>query len=92
MENLIKTAIGYDYMLLHLDSKGHIHIQDMNESYLKTASTLASDTVQILYPKKGSAKRVDMIVTTKKFRLKWNIRNKQSGIAPSHIMCDYEFL
>lgn len=92
MENLIKTAIGYDYYLLHLDNKNHIHIQEMTESYLKTASTLASDTIQIQYPTKGSAKRVDMIVTTKKFRLKWNIRNKQAGIAPSHIMCDYEFL
>ena len=70
MENLIKTAIGYDYMLLHLDSKGHIHIQDMTEAYLKQAASLATDTVQILYPKKGSAKRVDMIVTTKKFKLK----------------------
>jgi len=92
MENLIKTAIGYDYYLLHLDNKNHIHMQEMTESFLKTASTLASDTIQIYYPTKGSAKRVDMIVTTKKFRLKWNIRNKQSGIAPSHIMCDYEFL
>lgn len=92
MENLIKTAIGYDYYLLHLDNKNHIHIQEMTESYLKTASTLASDTIQIYYPTKGSAKRVDMIVMTKKFKLKWNIRNKQSGIAPSHIMCDYEFL
>lgn len=92
MESLIKTAIGWDYYLLHLDSKNHIHIQEMTESFLRTASTLASDTIQIYYPIKGSAKRVDMIVTTKKFRLKWNIRNKQSGIAPSHIMCDYEFL
>lgn len=92
MENLIKTAIGYDYYLLHLDNKNHIHIQEMTESYLRTAATLASETIQIYYPIKGSAKRVDMIVTTKKFKLKWNIRNKQSGIAPSHIMCDYEFL
>jgi len=92
MENLIKTAIGWNYYLLHLDNKNHIHIQEMTESFLRTASTLASDTIQIQYPTKGTAKRVDMIVTTKKFRLKWNIRNKQSGIAPSHIMCDYEFL
>lgn len=92
MEELIKTAIGYDYTLLHLDNRGHIHIQEMTESFLRTASTLASDTIQILYPTKGSAKRVDMIVTTKKFKLKWNIRNKQAGVAPSHIMCDYEFL
>lgn len=92
MENLIKTAIGWDYYLLHLDNKNHIHIQEMTEQYLKTAATLSSDTIQILYPTKGSAKRVDMIVTTKKFKLKWNIRNKQAGVAPSHIMCDYEFL
>lgn len=92
MENLIKTAIGWDYYLLHLDNKNHIHIQEMTESFLRTASTLASDTIQIYYPTKGSAKRVDMVVTTKKFKLKWNIRNKQSGVAPSHIMCDYEFL
>lgn len=89
MENLIKTAIGYDYMLCHLDNKGEIHIQNMTEQYLRQAAALTTEKVQINYPIGGSAKRVDMIVETKKFTLKWNIRNKQAGRYPTHIMCDY---
>ena len=89
MENLIKTAIGYDYMLCHLDNKGEIHIQNMTEQYLRQAATLETEKVQINYPIGGSAKRVDMVVETKKFTLKWNIRNKQAGRYPTHIMCDY---
>ena len=56
---------------------------------LNKAANIISD-ISILYPKGGSAKRVDIKVETDIFHLNFNIRNKQGGILPSHIMCDYK--
>ena len=46
--------------------------------------------VTVLYPKPGTAKRIDIEVITKLYQFKINIRNKQGGLYPSHIMCDYK--
>ena len=46
-------------------------------------------SVKVQYPKKGTAKRLDIEVVTKLYIFKINIRNKQGGLYPSHIMCDY---
>ena len=39
--------------------------------------------------KSGTGKRIDMEFSNEYFDFKLNIRNKQSGIYPSHIMLDY---
>jgi len=38
----------------------------------------------------GNGKRVDIEFANDYFDFKVNIRNKQSGLYPSHIMCDYK--
>ena len=40
---------------------------------------------------KSGGKRIDIVVDTPYITLKFNIRNKQGGVYPSHIMCDYSF-
>ena len=46
----------------------------------------------IYYGGKTSAgKRIDVEIDTPFIALKFNIRNKQGGVYPSHIMCDYTF-
>ena len=40
--------------------------------------------------KKG--KRIDIEVTTTDMIFKFNIRNKQGGIYPSHLMCDFKYI
>ena len=46
----------------------------------------------VKYPAPGTAKRVDVMIDTPKFDFKLNFRNKQGGIMPSHIMCDYQIV
>ena len=54
---------------------------------------LANPTSAVAYygGKKSAGKRVDIDIETPFITLKINIRNKQGGVYPSHIMCDYTF-
>ena len=38
----------------------------------------------------GEGKRIDIIALTPTYSLKFNIRSKNGGILPTHIMCDYK--
>jgi hypothetical protein len=40
--------------------------------------------------KDGKGKRIDIEFSNQHFDFKLNIRNKQSGIYPSHMMLDYK--
>ena len=90
LQDFIKTVIGKGYLLVHLDNKKSVHITEVNTSFLNAASKPLSNKIEIKYPVGGSAKRIDIHVETSKFYLNFNIRNKQGGIYPSHIMCDYK--
>ena len=91
LKDFIKTVIGCNYYLLHLDDdEKTIHMYDVTESFLNKAATPIGNTVDVLYPTGGSAKRIDIELETSLYKLKFNIRNKQGGILPSHIMCDYQ--
>jgi hypothetical protein len=37
----------------------------------------------------GNGKRIDITFESPTYSFKVNIRNKQGGLYPSHIMCDY---
>lgn len=89
LESFIRTVIGHGYVLVHEHKDHSIDYYDMTPKFLDNASKIISD-LTILYPKSGSAKRIDMRVETEFFYLNFNIRNKQGGILPSHIMCDYK--
>lgn len=88
LQNLIETGIGYGYIYVHLQS-GKVKVMKMTPAFLKSTAKPSSCLVE--YPKGGSAKRIDIKVETKKFTFKFNIRNKQGGVYPTHIMCDYKF-
>jgi hypothetical protein len=53
------------------------------------AKAVKPKSVKVRYPATGTAKRIDILIETDLFEFKVNIRNKQGGVAPSHIMCDY---
>lgn len=91
MKDFIKTVIGHGYYLVHEHNNGHVQFYNMTAAFLEKAATPDSNMITILYPKGGTAKRVDILVSTSVFNLKFNIRNKQGGILPSHMMCDYSF-
>lgn len=89
LTSFIRTVIGHGYVLVHEHNDHSVSHYNINEQFLTKASNIISD-LTILYPKGGSAKRIDIKLETEIFHLNFNIRNKQGGILPSHIMCDYK--
>jgi hypothetical protein len=89
LERFIRTVIGHGYALVHEHNDHSIDYYEITPKFLDKASNVISN-ITVLYPKGGSAKRVDIKVETDIFKLNFNIRNKQGGILPSHIMCDYK--
>jgi hypothetical protein len=91
LKNFARTVVGYGYHLVHKMNNGAIHYEEITRSnYGKYADPISD--VEIIYPEPGTAKRIDMKVRTSKMEIKYNIRNKQGGIYPSHIMADYKML
>ena len=84
---LLVTGVGMGYWMVHKKGRG-VELYEMNRRKMMDAAKVSS--VKIQYPKKGTAKRIDIEVVTKMYIFKINIRNKQGGLYPSHIMCDYK--
>ena len=85
---LLVTGIGYGYHMVHKKGKDKVEFYEMTRRRMMDSAKVRKVTV--LYPKPGSAKRFDIEVITKLYIFKINIRNKQGGLYPSHIMCDYK--
>lgn len=83
---LLVTGIGHGYYMVHRKGK-KVEFYEMSRRRMMDSAKVKS--VTILYPEPGSAKRLDIEVVTKLYIFKINIRNKQGGLYPSHIMCDY---
>ena len=89
LSNLLSTGIGADYWMVHGQENKSVNFYYMDETKNKTASA-APDEVLINYGGAGGrAKRVDVEFSNTYFDFSLNIRNKQSGVYPSHIMLDY---
>ena len=86
----LKSGIGYGFHYVHAKKPTEIHHFEMTKSFMEK---LARPTSAIVYygGKTSAGKRVDMEIDTPNITLKINIRNKQGGVYPSHIMCDYIF-
>lgn len=92
LETFLATGIGYGYFFVHAKNAkpgAPIHYAYMDKQ--TSTNAIRPLSVQVKYPTPGSAKRIDILIETPMFYFKVNIRNKQGGIAPSHIMCDYKF-
>tara|TARA_Y100000114_G_C11745962_1_gene321563 strand:- start:423 stop:1493 length:1071 start_codon:yes stop_codon:yes gene_type:complete len=86
----LKSGIGYGYHYVHAKTPNDIKHFKMTKDFM---SKLANPTAAVAYygGKTNPGKRVDIDVETPFILLKINIRNKQGGIYPTHIMCDYTF-
>lgn len=86
----IKSVVGYGYILVHRDAKGTVHYYDMRtEQDMLDVIGNDIESCVIKYPT-GSEKRVDIFVELKGLSLKFNIRSKDGGQYPTHIMSDYK--
>ena len=86
LKRLLLTGIGMGYYMVHRKGKT-VETYEMTVGRLRKAAKIES--IEILYPTPGTAKRIDIRVVTPLYIFKFNIRNKQGGLTPSHIMCDY---
>lgn len=89
LTRLVSSGIGDGYYML----KGKGSSYDfflIDENYNREASTPTSGITVYYGGTGGDGKRVDVVFESSKYVFKLNIRNKQGGTYPSHIMCDYK--
>jgi hypothetical protein len=93
IEALLKSGIGRGYTMIHnTGTRGNAHgvkVYDVDASYMRQASTLMGGVTIYYGGRDGKGKRVDMVCESSKYKFSFNIRNKQGGQFPSHVMCDY---
>lgn len=88
LKTLIKSGIGYGYIYIHRIGKKY-KIKDFR-TQASVSRALNINSYSIKYPI-GKAKRIDGFIDSDMFSFKMNIRNKQGGLYPTHIMMDYIF-
>ena len=90
IQDLLQYAIGYGYWMVHGGTTGGVKMYEIDEAYMKKASTI-SGPVKLMYGgSQGKGKRLDIHLESSVYKFMFNLRNKQSGLYPSHIMCDYK--
>ena len=89
-EKLLRSGIGYGYWMVHNTQGTNIDWYEISKQYMKEASTLTNG-VTIYYGRmNGMGKGVNMTCSSQHYNFTFNIRNKQGGTYPTHIMCDYK--
>jgi len=87
IKNLIKSGIGEGYYMVKAGGKSS-QFEHIDSTYTNTASDISAPV--IYYGGiGGDGKRVDVTFESPTYKFKINIRNKQGGLYPTHIMCDY---
>lgn len=89
LKKFLQTCIGSNYWMVHGMEGGKVYFWEMSKELNPRFATV-SGKVNIQYGgKQGNGKRIDITFSNQYFDFKINIRNKQGGLYPSHIMCDY---
>ena len=89
LQEMIKSGVGYGYWMVHYTGST-LECYEIDKAYMNKAASLVGNTVEINYGgSTGKGKRIDMIFETKSYDFKFNIRNKQGGIYPTHTNGDY---
>lgn len=91
LESLLRSAIGANYWMVHGQGGGKAYCWWVGPEENKKYASIAGCTFTLYYGgiTNGLAKRIDMKFSNQYFDFKLNIRNKQSGIAPTHFLLDY---
>jgi tetratricopeptide (TPR) repeat protein len=89
LQNLVSSGIGSGYYYAQAGA-GEDQFFLIDEAYNNEASEIVGNPKVEYGGNNGKGKRVDVVFESKKYKFKINIRNKQGGLYPSHIMCDYK--
>jgi len=92
LKKLLKTAIGANYWMVHGMEGNKIYFWEMSKKLNDSFASINGDIILYYGGTNGTGKRIDMTFSNNYFEFKLNIRNKQSGIYPSHLMLDYKSL
>ena len=85
----MQTAIGANYHMVHALG-GKVYYWWVGERENKKFANISTSKMIAYYGgKSGKGKRIDVEFSNEYYDFKMNIRNKQSGVYPSHIMLDY---
>jgi hypothetical protein len=68
----------------------NVDIYEMTQSYMKKASKITGKITLNYGGSSGRGKRLDIHLESSVYKFMFNLRNKQGGKYPSHIMCDYK--
>ena len=88
LQNLIQSGIGFGYYMVWGSGKDY-KFYKIDEKYLAKASQIQGGVNVYYGGLDGKGKRVDVTFESPLYKFKINIRNKQGGLYPTHIMCDY---
>lgn len=92
IKGFLRTAIGANYWMVHALENGDINTWYVSPQLTEAASSNISDPVVHYGGMKKGGRRIDVVFRNEYYEFKMNIRNKQSGFYPSHIMLDYKSL
>lgn len=91
IEKLLRSGIGYGYYMVHHKGSGtNVDVFEIDKAFMKSASTITGGITIHYGGSDGKGKRVDIECESSKYKFKFNIRNKQGGQYPTHVMCDYK--
>ena len=89
--DLLEYAIGYGYWMVHGKGVGSkVECYEMTKSYMEKAAKLTGKIMLNYGGSRGTGKRLDIHCESTEYKFMFNLRNKQGGKYPSHIMCDYK--
>lgn len=87
---LLKSFIGFGYILVHKHENGDIHYYDLRtEDEMEKFIGNEILSARIEYPKNYDIKRINIFIELENIKLQLNIRSKTGGVYPTHLMSDY---
>lgn len=90
IEKLLRSGIGYGYWMVHNTKGTTIDWYEIDKEYMNEAATITSGVTVYYGRMNGMGKGVNMTCSSSHYNFIFNIRNKQGGLYPTHVMCDYK--
>ena len=90
IQNLLKSGIGYGYWMVHNTKGTTIDAYQITKTYMEEAAKINNGIKVYFGRMNGKGKGVNITCESKHYSFMFNVRNKQGGKFPTHVMCDYK--
>lgn len=92
LEHLLQCGIGYGYTMVH-KIKNNNKVLKITSDYMRAASKIKNVTIRY-GGASGTAKKVEVIVTTPKYIISFNFRDSTGNNRgfPTRVMADYKYV